>query len=367
MIRARIWVSTTKARARTRGPLLLKALTGTPFQDFKHLAKDPKWLTDPENAETLLKQMDAPEYYGDDQEEHLLASLSRITYHLKRQRTENARQFLARWEAAERKVQEHKVNLPAIYKGVLLINALGLAEGDIKALLNFTQGSIEPKDVQHWLRKHEAKLQANQLGNDPAAKTGKTAASAVHLVEDSTGATLEKAENDTDGEEVEAMEAMLADLTEDPLPEDDVFEEQEAAEILAMMLNEKKKTFTQSAQLKKDKELGRGYRSGYQGGNNRTGSGPIRPGTYRLSIAELKQRTRCQKCGRIGHWKRECPGTSSTSQSNHQKETHYLEIDVEDYDDAMFCHFLEMAAPEDAEDQRPARAAGPVLSDFLVS
>ena len=31
LIRARIWVSTTKAQARTRGPLLLKALSGTPF------------------------------------------------------------------------------------------------------------------------------------------------------------------------------------------------------------------------------------------------------------------------------------------------------------------------------------------------
>ena len=40
LIRARLWISTTKAKARTRGPLLLKALSDTPFQDFKHLAKE---------------------------------------------------------------------------------------------------------------------------------------------------------------------------------------------------------------------------------------------------------------------------------------------------------------------------------------
>ena len=161
LIRVKIWANTTKVRARARGPLLLKALTKTPFQDFKHLAKDSSWLNDPDNAELLLQQMDTPEYYGDDQEEHLLASLSRVTYHLKRQKQESARQFLGRWEAAERKEAEHKVVLPAIYKGFLLINALGLSDNDIKALLNYTHGSIEPRDVKQWLRKHEAKVEAN--------------------------------------------------------------------------------------------------------------------------------------------------------------------------------------------------------------
>ncbi|CAE7946774.1 unnamed protein product [Symbiodinium sp. KB8] len=339
LIRARIWVGTTKARGRTRGPLLLKALSGTPFQDFKHLAKDTKWLTDPDNAETLLSQMDTPEYYGDDKDEHLLASLSRITYHLKRSRNESARQFLGRWEAAERKVLEHKVNLPSIYKGFLLINALGLSEADTKALLNFTQGSIEPKDVKHWLRKHETKLQANQLGNEVSTKLGKPTGTAIHLVEDQSEENTEVAPEGAEETELEMMEAMLADLVEPEEPETGPFEEQEAAEILAMMIKEKKKTYSQSAQLKKDKELGRGYRSG--GGFNRANNGPIRPGTYKLSIAELKQRTRCQKCGRIGHWKRECPGTASASSTMPPKETHLLEVDLQDYDDAMFCHLLE--------------------------
>ena len=135
-----------------------------PFQDFKHLAKDVEWLANLDNAEILLSKMDAPECYGDDQQEHLLASLSRVTYHLKRQKNETARQFLARWEAAERKVIEHKVTLPHVHRGFLLINALSLNDADIKTLLAFTQGSIQPKDIKLWLRKHEAKLQASQLG-----------------------------------------------------------------------------------------------------------------------------------------------------------------------------------------------------------
>ena len=34
-IKAKIWESTTRVKPRARGPLLLKALTGTPWEDFK--------------------------------------------------------------------------------------------------------------------------------------------------------------------------------------------------------------------------------------------------------------------------------------------------------------------------------------------
>ena len=349
LIRARIWISTTKARAQTRGPLLLKALSDTPFQDFKHLAKDPAWLSDPGNAESLLKRMDSPEYYGDDQEEHLLASLARITYHLKRQKNETARQFLGRWEAAERKVAEHKVSLPSLYRGFLMINALGLTDGEIKTLLTFTHGSIEPKDVKTWLRKHETKLQAGQLGNE-ATTRGKSTPAAVHAVET---APNEMAEPSGEEEEIETMEAMLADLADEEEPREGpgVFEEDEAAEILAMMIKEKKKTYSQSAQIKKDKELGRGYRQGGGPSGSRDRYGPFRPGTYKLSIAELKQRTRCKRCDKVGHWHKECTNPPAPGHTRDPKETHLLEIDLEQYDDALFCHYLESAVNEDASEE----------------
>ncbi|CAE7736839.1 unnamed protein product [Symbiodinium sp. KB8] len=349
LIRARIWISTTKARAQTRGPLLLKALSDTPFQDFKHLAKDPAWLADPGNAESLLKRMDSPEYYGDDQDEHLLASLARITYHLKRQKNETARQFLGRWEAAERKVAEHKVSLPSLYRGFLMINALGLNDGEIKTLLTFTHGSIEPKDVTTWLRKHETKLQAGQLGNE-AANRGKSTPAAVHVVETATNETVEPSGEE---EEIETMEAMLADLADDDESKEGpgVFEEDEAAEILAMMIKEKKKTYSQSAQIKKDKELGRGYRQGGGPSGSRDRYGPFRPGTYKLSIAELKQRTRCKRCNKVGHWHKECTNPPAPGHTRDPKETHLLEIDLEQYDDALFCHYLESAVSEDADEE----------------
>ena len=332
LIRARIWLATTRAKPRTRGPLLLKALKETPFQDFKHLAKDPQWLQDSNNAETLLAKMNRPEYYGDDQEEHLLAALSRITYHLKRQKNETARQFLAKWESAERKVREHNVELPAIYRGFLLINALALSDSEIKTLLTFTQGSIEPSAIRTWLRKHETKLQASHLGTSSAAT------SAVHHLDGNEP-------QDSEDPEIAEMEALLTDLTEIPAnPEEDelgTFDEDEAAEILAVMLKEKKKTYVQSAQIKKDRELGRGYR---QGGKGNGKDGPLRSGTYKLSITELKQRTRCRRCGRLGHWQKECPMPAGTTK---EQQTRFLEIEFDEAEDAMFCHYLDMGRDEE--------------------
>ena len=37
---AKLWLATTKTKPRSRGPMLLKNLTGTPSDDLKYLAKD---------------------------------------------------------------------------------------------------------------------------------------------------------------------------------------------------------------------------------------------------------------------------------------------------------------------------------------
>ena len=64
---------------KARGPLILKSLTGAPFEHYKHLAKDVAWLSDSRNAEMLLEDMNKPENSGEDRQEHLLTALLRIT------------------------------------------------------------------------------------------------------------------------------------------------------------------------------------------------------------------------------------------------------------------------------------------------
>lgn len=120
LIKARLWLATTRVKARSQGPMILQKLTGPPFQSFKHWAKDSAWLMDEQGGKKLLDKMDTPEYFGEDREEELLSALSKVTYHLRRGKDEAHRPFFNRWDEAIRKVEEHGVHLPEKYLGFLL-------------------------------------------------------------------------------------------------------------------------------------------------------------------------------------------------------------------------------------------------------
>jgi len=339
-------------------------LSGQAFQALKHLARDAAWLQDDRNGHRLLDLMDTAEMFGDDKEEDLLASLSKLTYHFKRHKDEDLRVFFARWEESLRKVREHSVDLPDRYLGFLLINALALTDQDIKNLLSFTKGSILPNEIKIWARKSEMKLQASQIGLDKDKRSGgassKTAG--MHYIEDT---------EDID-DELYMVEEALNELQDDEnfnfdetaLEEDDVLEEHEAAEILNTMLQgqkSQKRTFTQSLKTKKAKELARGFgnwkdrKPGYsnvqggqaRGGNQLHATERLRGGNYRMSLEEVKSRTRCTKCQQIGHWHKdpECPKNKPA------KETLFLESE-----EAIFCGLLEPHVPGETAEHGDAVA-----------
>ena len=322
---------------------------GQPFQAFKHWARDGDWLQDDRGGYRLLEAMNSPEYFGDDQEEDLLASLSRITYHLKRGRDEQSRTFIARWEEALRKVKDHSVVLPEKYLGFLLINALGLNDLEIKSLMTFSQGSILPKDIKTWLRKHEMKLQSKDIGLDRDKKNVMKSAAVHHVNYDNEAEEdillMEQALNELQGGEEHDEEPEIAD--EDG--EEDLLEEHEAVEVLNTMLQGRKKTFMQSMKVKKAKELARGYgnwkKRDFDG--RATGSsssrtvmsttGRLQGGNYRMSIEELKKVSKCKACNQVGHWHKDpqCP-----KNVNKAKEAHYMENLQDETEEAIFCGTL---------------------------
>ena len=297
-IKAKLWLATTKARGKARGPLLLKSLSSTPFETFKHLAKDIGWLNDARGAERLLEEMNKPEFYGDDQQEHMLTALSRITYHMKRGKNESWREFFSRWDVALRRVHDHKISLPEEYEGFLMINGLQLTEMETKNMLNFTHGCIRPRSIKEWLRKNETKLSASELGADKKkTNTNYHTEIEAHALEEEGEPT--ESWNDP---EIEELELYINDLLDpEETAEDDILEENEAAEILNTIL-QKKKTYTQSLKSKKEKELSRGYGFSKGGGKGKSFSWP-RSGQYRVSgnmtIEEIKRRTRCRTAKKL--------------------------------------------------------------------
>ena len=182
----------------------MKSLTGAPFEHYKHLAKDGAWLSDNRNAEILLEDMNRPENYGGDRQEHLLTASSRITYHLRRGKTETWRAFFSRWDTALRKVSEHKVVLPEEYQAFLLINGLQLTDHETKAMLNYIHGCIKAHSVKEWLRKNETKLSAAELGADRKKAHGVLHTEIMDEAEDSEEREVEN--------EIGELEAYLVDF-----------------------------------------------------------------------------------------------------------------------------------------------------------
>ena len=341
-IKARLWLATTKAKAKTRGPLLLQKLSKVPFESMKFLAKDASWMASATNGEDLIKMMDQADYFGEDRDEDLLSALARITYHLRRDKGEGHRSFFGKWDVAMRKVVEHRVDLPTKFVGFLMINALALSETDIKNLLNYTRGSIEPADIREWVRKHETKLQVSQVGTD--LRKDKSKPNSNYLIEE----TYDPEEDEINLME-DAIRELRGDVEPDPAdddgPEDEVhtLNEQEAAEILATMV-QRKRTFLQSIKEKKSRELGRGYKggkgSGSSGSAGRPPAGFPRPGKYNLkgnmTIEEVKKVTRCGNCKRVGHWWKECP-----FKDGGEKEAHVLtQESAKETEEAYFCGYM---------------------------
>ncbi|CAE7876438.1 unnamed protein product, partial [Symbiodinium necroappetens] len=341
-IRAKLWLATTKVRPRARGPMLLKSLTGTPFDDLKHLAKDDAWMQNEKNGELLLSQMDTKELYGEDAREDMLNTLVKITYTLRRAKGETHKLFFSRWDNQVRRLGEHSVTLPPEYLGFLLVMSLQLTSDEVKLLLNYTQGKLTAKAVKEWVRVHEADLDWKAQGKTT------TKPHAAMLMEGIAEDDYEDEGpgDDTNSGELEVLLGALGELdqdaTEDGGHANEVFDEDEAKEILAAMVKDQvrgnggRRTFASVNQAKKQRQLARGFGTRREAGGERfppsRGSGPQ---TYKVSIEALKRRTRCGICKEIGHWHRECPRKGTAG----PKENHYLE--PAGNDEAFFVEHLE--------------------------
>jgi hypothetical protein len=285
-IKARLWLATTKTKAKARGPQLLKALTGEPFDDFKHLIKDDDWMGHKKNGSFLIDMMATDEFYGEEQEEELIAALSRLTYHTKKKQSETQKGFFTRWDGVMRKVEKHKIKLPDVYVGFLLLNALSIDDQETKMILNYTRGSMATKEIKKAVRKINMKVDARKVGLDVKAQAAKT----VFLAEKMTPDLHD--DNDEDGEQ-ELLLAALQELDDEEPPaeidDDDIFEESEAKELLlAMAKDSGKRTFSQTLKAKKNKFLARGFGAGRDGSSSASSGGPVKPGVYKVSIEELK-------------------------------------------------------------------------------
>ena len=164
------------------------------------------------------------------------------------------------------------------------MNSAGLSEQEKAIIKAKTQGSLDYEDIAAAFRSCFPAFKAS------GSKARKPIGALMVDPEDELADTSSATPLTGDGEPFADVEAFLADFSGGKSIED------EAAEALAVAWKDRHREIQQVQQSR---------RFGSTASNAQTRK------TFRVEIEELKKRTRCRKCGKIGHWSRECRSTSA--------------------------------------------------------
>ena len=198
-----------------------------------------------------------------------------------------------RVDTAQRKLQQHEIQLPAEVQGWFILRKLRLDTTAEALVLTATCGSLKIQDIVAALKA----VFPNGKGN-PAKRERD-----VFMADESDEGGVKAAASGQEAEEAgeDVLEEM--EVVADQVQCDSGYESEDALEVF--------ETYREIRKKVQEKRINRGFRP----------SGPSRQaenqyqvqGSIRGKLEILKSKTRCHLCKRVGHWKRECPQRRGSS------------------------------------------------------
>lgn len=185
------------------------------------------------------------------------------------------------------------VQFPEEAKGWILLNCGGLTAEQRAVVLARAQGNLKLDDISQSMR-----------SCFPDYVVPKRRVAAVNIVEEDFKEGHHANPGDPISGGFDDVEVFLSEFGlnpgEDEDPNEVAFEEGEVAEVLASTWKEKRQELNKLQKGRKFEQASDVRRS------------------FRVQVEELKRRTRCRKCGKIGHWQKECrsQGTAAASSSS---------------------------------------------------
>ncbi|CAK9017487.1 Retrovirus-related Pol polyprotein from transposon RE1 (Retro element 1) (AtRE1) [Includes: Protease RE1 [Durusdinium trenchii] len=273
----KMWRHETDVPVRKHGVKILRALSGPAKAVCNEIEVDH--ILSEGGADALVTKL--KEYYAPHPESAMPKAFERAVYGEARKMKETFGEFIVRQDALFRSLKEEGVTLDDTVRGYILFRQANLSQMQEDQVTTWTQGKYDRPSVVAALRKLE-KVQRDRGGK--------------HYV------TTE----DIHDEEMDSEEDKdFIYIGEDDLTQ--IYEESELNEALA--------TYQQVRQAIREQRNGRGYfqPKGKGGGSPSSSKGNRQTqnikftgkGT-RVHIDVLKLRTKCAKCGQIGHWAKEC-------------------------------------------------------------
>ena len=256
-------------QAKQRGPWVYTLLDGKALEACEHLKLEDLMK---ENGDEDLWKLLSSRFPEKEPLDLMGESLGEV-FGLVAMEGESAKQWTARVkEVCDRCARRASVDFPTAARGWLVLNCAGLSDEQKAIIKAKTQGKLEYDEVAAAFRSCFPMYKA------PGSKVRRV-----------IGAMPAEAEVDESSQldSFDDVEAFLADhdaATQGESADAQELSEGEAAEALAVTWKERRQEISRVSKARK--------------------FGATR--SLRTDINELKARTRCRKCNKLGHWAREC-------------------------------------------------------------
>lgn len=276
-----------------RGAYVMTLLSGKALECVQHLGMSEYQC---EGGDTKIWKLLDERFPSKDKTDELGELLTEV-FQLKVVEGETVKTWVARrTELFDRLARKTQVSFPEEARGWLILRRAGLNDEPNAIILARARGSLKREDVSQAIRPCFPHMTLSR----------KRAAGAAMVEED-----IREESDVSDGPEVafDDIELLLAEhghgqeggsLSEEP------FSERDVAEILQVSWNWKEK-HQELAKLQKTRRFEKARETKKH---------------FRVEIEELKHRTKCHRCGKTGHWPRECkvprlprPDSSSASKT----------------------------------------------------
>ena len=230
-------------------------------------------------------------------------SFEKAVYGDSRKSKESIQDYIIRMDQAFKELKEESVELPEVVRGYIIFRQANLSQTQEDQVTTWTAGRYERSEVVRALRKLE------KVSKDKAGKNYITEDFDFH-VEDVNQVS---AEDETDHDIENYVYVADGDLNQ-------IFEEGELTEALA--------TYQQVRKAIRDQRTARSWNPGkgdwrFNKGGSYGGKGGFRPPGKgsRIHVESLKLRTKCARCGQIGHWAKECSNPPDEHSRNKTSST----------------------------------------------
>ena len=284
----KLWEFESELDVKKRGVRLLRNLTGVARSiadtlEFEEVACE-------DGVKNLMKTLRA--HFEPHLEVSLPRAFERAVYGNPRSHKEGIQEYIIRCEKAFHMLEKENLKLPDVAAGYIVYRHAALSEAQELKFSTWSRGKYDFKTVVTCLRKLDKVIPEHRAKG-----------SANFLMDDETEGQLEEHYEFEEFDILDDENAIYVEYED----EDKIWEEDEAQLALA--------TYQEVRKAINAQQKGRQYYGKGSGGKGEKGKGAKRgsDGSFdyykkgkKINIEELKLRTKCGRCGLVGHWAKEC-------------------------------------------------------------